>query len=204
MLYPLYIQAILSESKLLPETNTTKDKTDAELNEKIKLVCRNIKWGEKDYIYHKNFKEKFDFDFEEFNSFVVNNKFEFDYLKTILPENCFNQDNTLNKDEIISLIKDENQNRKYRQYIFGFRDDVEKYSKFKLFYEIYNIDSGRIPKCNNLVNWSIILNMLYNRCSISNDDIIFSARFILPNQKNINTTINTKYNSKSLDNLKAP
>ena len=174
----------LSETAVLPENYLTEGKTNDELKEKIKLVCRNIKWGENYYMYHQHLLENFNFD--EFEKFVTEHQFELDYLKTILPPKCFsivNNSTTLNKIEIMTLMNDKDKNRMYRQYIFGFKTDVEKYAQFKLFYEIYNIDSGRMPKCHTLVNWSIILNMLYNRCAISNNDIIFPARFILPDKK---------------------
>ena len=124
-----------SENELLPENYLTDGKTNDELKEKIKLVCRNIKWGENDYMYHKNLLENFNFD--EFEKFVKENQFELDYLKTILPPECFdvvNNITTLNKMEIMKLMNDKDKNRIYRQYIFGFKTDVEKYTQFKLFY----------------------------------------------------------------------
>ena len=108
-----------SENTLLPENYLTDGKTNDELKEKIKLVCRNIKWGENDYKYHLNLVESFNF--EEFEKFVRETPFELDYLKTILPPECFivvNTITTLNKEELMSLMLDKDKIRMYRQYIF--------------------------------------------------------------------------------------
>jgi len=53
--------------------------------DKIKEICKTIKWGTKDYFYHKNNE----FNLEEFKSWVEQNPDEIEYLKTFLPEDCF-------------------------------------------------------------------------------------------------------------------
>jgi hypothetical protein len=100
-----------SENALLPENYLTDGKTNDELKEKIKLVCRTIKWGENDYMYHQHLLENFNFD--EFEKFVNETPFELDYLKTILPPKCFsvvNNSTALNKMEIMTLMNDKDKN----------------------------------------------------------------------------------------------
>ena len=165
---------------------------------KIKNICKNIIWGSKSYDYHiKHKKQNIDTEFENFNNFIKSNPLEFDYLKTFLPSICFNKDE-LNKDEILKLLN--NDDRKYRQYIFGFGDKLSKeFTKYKQFYEIFNIEPSAGNPCHYLVNWNIILNMMYDRCAISNNDIDFPARFILPShQRHIINNPTNDYNDYNI------
>ena len=167
------------ENKFFIDNNSNNNNNNNFKSKKISEICRNIKWGTKDYIYNRDNK----FNFEEFRDFVNINPNEIEYLKTFLPNNCFILDSLnneiLNEYEIKQLSR--NKDRKHRQYIFGFGEDVSKFSFFKQFYEIYNKEFSQNHFCNNLVNFTLLLNTIYNRCAIQNQDVIFPVRFILPN-----------------------
>jgi len=199
-----YDYEFTSESNKLIDTNSFNSFND---KKKIKEICSNIKWGTEDYNYHKTKSD--DEKFAEFTKFLEEYPEEINYLKTFLPSTCFNSDsngNVINiiDDEIINLIK--SKDRKYRQYIFGFYNDVKKFIPLKQFYEIYNMQEGWKHNCNPLVNWNLILNMLNSRCSIYNDDVIFPARFILPSIATIKINNNSdklNYDIRNPTNLKS-
>ena len=148
--------------------------------EKIKEICKTIKWGTKDYEYHKNNN----FNLEEFKTWIEQNPVELDYLKTFLSKDCFIDGSgsgldLINWGNIKTLA--ESHDRTYRQYIFGYSEDIAKYSKFKQFYELFNMDfSDSWEPCDMIVIWNMISNLFFNRCAISNDDILFPVRFVIP------------------------
>ena len=144
--------------------------------DKIKEICKTIKWGTKDYYYHKNNE----FNLEEFKSWVEQNPNELEYLKTFLPEDCFTHTPDLINWENIGKLASSH-NRTYRQYIFGYSEDIAKYSKFKQFYELFNMDfSNSWKPCDMIVLWNMISNLFFNRCAISNNDVLFPVRFVIP------------------------
>lgn len=144
---------------------------------KIKEICKNIKWGVKDYEYHRDNK----FNLEQFKLFLGNNPDEVHNLRTFLPDNCFNEDGSLNFDVINELAQKHDRNHK--QYIFGYSEDIAKYAEFKQFYELFNMDfSEDSDSCDMLVMWNMISNLFFNRCAISNDDIPFPVRFVIPHK----------------------
>ena len=178
----------------LNELNNTNSKITSK--DKVKLLCQNIKWGTKDFKYHENPDS---FNFEDFESFVKATPNEIVYLKTFLPSNCFIKndkgEDILNKKEIEQLWK--THNRIKRQYIYGFGSYVKEFSKYKQFYEIKNKEFTTQNTCNPLVNWTLFLNSLYNRCGISNDDVLLPIRFILPSHTDTRHVLQ-KDNSSSL------
>ena len=190
-----YSTEYISENKMLTDyySSLSNNKDTSKQKEFISDFCNNIKWGTLDYNYHKNNN----FDYEKFNTFVKDNNNEIEYLKTFLPDNCFDENNKLNEDNIKHLAN--NHNREFRQYIFGFGDDVIKFAEHKQFYEIYNKEFSTKNVCDPLINWTLILNFFSNRCAMSNNKITFPIRFILPlNSRNIlsDDKLETVYNIK--------
>jgi cap2 methyltransferase len=108
---------------------------------------------------------------------------ELTFARTFLPGTYFNEDNTIKLEMLKDLII--SNNRIYRQFVFGFFDNPEfKYLR-KLppfLYEVGGMQQSidRKTSCNPLVNWSILLNLLYCRCSIMNSEVAFPVRFIIP------------------------
>ena len=192
------------ENNILKDYQTNKNNSETSLDydkrnkHKIAEICSSIKWGSKPYKYNRD-KE---FNFNEFNNFVKNNPNEINYLKTFLPEDCFDKNDELIEDKIQELF--DTNDRIHRQYIFGFGENVFDYSKYKQFYEIYNKEFSQNHFCNNLVNFTLLLNTIYNRCSISNDKVVFPVRFILPShERNIYKPKKEKSNTTYYD-IKKP
>ena len=185
------------ESEHIDGNKNNNDNNNIKTLKKIKKICQNINWGSKSYEYHKNKMFKYDV----FNDFITRNPLEIEYLKTFLPDNCFNENNTLNQQQIMLLV--DNNDKIHKQYIFGFGNELLKqFSNYKQFYEIFNIEPSGGNPCHKLVNWNIILNMVYNRCAISNDDIDFPARFILPiEERHITKKPENEYNDYNIKNI---
>jgi len=185
------------ENKILKEYETKQIKTEDDQTytdrnkDKIAEICRSIKWGTKPYQYSI---DRY-FSFNEFNTFVNTKSNEIEYLKTFLPIDCFNN-NKLVENAVQALF--DLDDRVQRQYIFGFGKNVLEYSNYKQFYEIYNKEFSQNHFCDSLVNFTLFLNLIYNRCSISNDKVVFPVRFILPSDerhiyKPAKSAPNTKY-----------
>ena len=103
---------------------------------------------------------------------------EIEFAKTFLPSNFFINQKTKTdyefKNELLDKIKTlitEN-NRDSRQFVFGFFKDDEFEFLLKLRPFLFEV-GGMLKEqtcstsCNPLVNWSIILNMIYSRCTTS-------------------------------------
>ena len=171
----------VSEHKILPDEYTTKGKTDIEVKEKIKEVCNNIKWGTDDYKYHK--EKNIEEIFESFKKFIVEHANELTFIKTFIPADCFDNNGDIIDAKIKELIS--NNDRQYKQYIYGYEEDVKDFIKMKQFYEIYNPNDGSEYNCSTLVNWNIILNNYYTKCALFNsnsNETNFPIRFILPDR----------------------
>ena len=188
-----------SETQKIIDTESIPDK------DKISEICNNIKWGTEDYKYYADKSD--DDKLKDFIHFLANKPTELQNLKTFLPSKCFHSSGKINSEEILELIK--TKDRKYRQYIFGFYNDIKDFIPVKQFYEIFNMQEGWNKNCHLLVNWNLIANMMYSRCSISNNtsDNMFPARFILPSSsrskvKN-NNSDKSYYDIRNPSNLKS-
>ena len=79
--------------------------------------------------------------------------------------------------------------QKYRQYVFGFYDDKEL-NTIRKSIRPFLLDAGGTLRssisdkiCSPFVNWTIMLNLLYCNCAISNDDILCPVRFLIPSPR---------------------
>ena len=74
-------------------------------------------------------------------------------------------------------------NTDYIQYVFGTRADKEWSEIFtNILYKSGSMQhsSDHRTVCHPLVDWTILFNMLYTKCSTYNNDVECFARFILP------------------------
>lgn len=125
------------------------------------------------------------------------------YARTFLPQTYFLEDGNIDIAQIKKLITENN--RDFRQFVFGFFDTP----KFK---EIYNLrpflfevggmqqSIDRKVSCHPLVNWTLLLNLLYCKCAIANSKIDFPVRFILP--KESYTKVGDDYLDKNKNHVK--
>jgi len=142
--------------------------------DKIKEQCKIINWNDDEIKY---------FDYKDFTLFLNNNnELELKFAKTFLPDECFNSDGKINIDSLKQFITLNNNN--FRQYIFGFDYSILGYKKYKPFFEarsmMTSLDGTYL--CDKFVNWNIMMNLIYNRCAMSNSEIFCPIRFILPNK----------------------
>jgi hypothetical protein len=140
----------------------------------IKEHCKNTLWGVEDYFYDKEDK----FNLEEFKNFIESSPKEKLFLKTFLPEKCFDDNDNVLWD-IVSSLED----KKIRQFIYGFREDTQIYKPYKRFFLYDNLIFGVNKNCHPLVNWTIFSNFYYDRCAISNDNVFAPVRFILSSRE---------------------
>jgi len=130
--------------------------------------------------------------------FFYDNPDEELYARTFLPESCFdNVDGkfTINFDKVKELLK--SGDRDFRQFVFGFYSDsiLDNIRQLKPF--LYEA-GGMIYKdnynssCNQLVNWSLFLNMLYCRCGVSNTEPLCPARFNITLRSSLSTSLSRK------------
>ena len=112
----------------------------------------------------------------------LSKKNEIEFAKTFLPIDFFiNQKTQTNEDfknELLDKIKTliKSNNRDLRQFVFGFFKDDEFEYLLKLRPFLFEVGGMLKEKtcstsCNPLVNWSIILNMIYSRCSITKQSL---------------------------------
>ena len=178
--------------------------------QQLEKLCTNIKWGNDIYNYNnaKIFINNFEEEYDNFYNFITKTNGEEAFVKTFLPDKCFELNGNgklIETDKLKSILHDIALNPEesdiYKQYIFGIGDDIRKFARYRNFYNTYIIMSLRsikdkdndndndktIPKlekirhnCHPLVNWTIFLNMLYSRCATYNTKIPFPIRFILP------------------------
>ena len=189
-----YKTQLQNETLNLESLKMNKTKSDID---KIKEQCKSIYWNK--VTYDKLITE---FDIEKFKTFLIkDNYLQFNLLKTFLPKELFLSNQNI--DSLITKIYDsiiKIKNRTYRQYIFGFGSDIkETYFPFRPFlYEIQSMMAGLDYKyiCDKFVNWNIMLNLVFNMCSISNTDILFPARFIIP--KHNYSLVDKNNNSKGI------
>jgi hypothetical protein len=168
------------------KTSTT-NKTETEL---IEEKCKAIYYSQ-DML---EASEKIQTDETFFDVLAKYEKFfkdprEVAYARTFLPDTSTNTyflaDGNIDMKKIAELIK--SNNRDLRQFVFGFFSDSPEFEYLKplrpFLYEIggIQISSGNKVSCSPLVNWSLLLNLLYCRCSIMNAEVPFPVRFILPN-----------------------
>ena len=175
-----------------PELN--KNTKTISIDNTINSQCNAISYGKKTI-------ENFDFD--KFKVFIEkNDSKEKKILKTFLPKICFDENQDINyvnlKKLLNGTLKDKGiliDNKKYRQYTFGFFDEEEISeirNHFRFF--LYEAGGGTFKNmCNPLVNWSTMLNLLYCKCSISNTEILCPARFIIPKREYIEYTEKESY-----------
>ena len=150
--------------------------------DRIKEQCKSIYWD--DVTLNRKIDE-FDFG-KKFKDFLTDDdNLELKILKTFLPKDIFSDNIDTLIENIKTMLKsDDPQNRTFRQYIFGFGTDIKpKYYNYRPFlFEIQSmlgpLDSKYI--CDKFVNWTIMLNLLYDTCSISNTDVLFPCRFVIP------------------------
>jgi hypothetical protein len=116
---------------------------------------------------------------------------EIEFAKTFLPSDFFINQKKKTDDEFKNELQDKikilikENNRDIRQFVFGFFKDneFEYLQKLKPFlFEVGGMLKHKTceTSCNPLVNWSIILNMIYSRCSITNTNVLCPVRFIIP------------------------
>ena len=162
--------------------NTPKHKPKSD-KEKIETLCKNTIWGIKDYEYSQKKKEELEIEFQDFKKFIETTHNELIFMKTFIPPKYFIDNDTLNWESIKNLMLSRNKN--FKQYVFGYTEDIEHYSKYKTFFELLNMDFNNTDTetCNLLVLWNMVSNLYFNRCAISNTQIPFSIRFILPKKK---------------------
>ena len=139
---------------------------------------------------------------KEFKEFMEKDNYkETILLKTVLPKEYFIKlDNNTDKlilnynkiyDDIIFPLPENKEQaklllQKYRQYVFGYyTDDGLKIIRESI--RPFLLDAGGTLRtdisdkiCSPFVNWTIMLNLLYCNCAISNDDILCPVRFIIP------------------------
>ena len=201
----------------LTKYNDLQHNTKINISQKIEEQCKNIFYNSDALNKYENINYNIDYNIDLIKKFFSNPN-EILYAKTFLPVNCIkiiDGKYEIDYAELEILLKSGDRN--YRQFIFGFYSDsiLENVRKIKPFLfeaggmsymENYN------DNCNQLVNWSLFLNMLYCRCSISNTVPLCPVRFIMPLdtvpikiEKNIitnNTTITFQMRDKlPLDNL---
>ena len=171
----------LSKNKNNKNTQTTKNANNANnVNSQCKTIYYNADVLERSQnnIYKATIYEKFKTLFEK--------QEEFEFAKTFLPEDYFKDDN---KEKFLEKIKEliNSNNRDLRQFVFAHTKD-ETFSKLQelkpFLYEAGGMSSSINYKtsCNPFVNWSIMLNLLYCRCSLSKtkSEVLCPVRFILP------------------------
>ena len=163
-------------------TNLNKSKTLITKKE-IEKQCKNTIWGIKDYEYSKKTKEELETEFDDFKHFIENTPNELIFMKSFIPPDYFIDNDTPNWESIKELML--SRNRNFKQYVFGYTEDIEHYSKYKTFFELLNMDFNNTDSetCNLLVLWNMVSNLYFNRCAISNTQIPFSIRFILPKKE---------------------
>ena len=168
----------------------TKNK-NLDINQQIKELCNNTLWGIKDYEHSKKAPDEINKEFISFKKFIEETPNELNFMKTFIPQENFNGD-IPDWEKIKQFMI--HKNRTFRQYIFGYTEDIEKYAEYRTFFELLGMDYSKNSNQNNLlILWNMVSNLYYNRCAISNNDIPFSLRFILPN--NTFNLINTKDNT---------
>ncbi len=116
------------------------------------------------------------------------------YARTFLPNECFLADGNIDIGKVKDLII--SNNRDFRQFVFGFFNtpELKKFIELKPFlFEVGGMESSieRKVSCHPLVNWTLLLNLLYCKCAIANSKVDFPVRFILPD-KNY-TKVDTDY-----------
>lgn len=171
---------------------------------KVEQQCKNI-------FYNLDALNKYDktqYNMEIIKIFL-SNPIEELYARTYLPIECFdiiiNNGNTIYKinfDKVEELLKIGDRN--YRQFVFGFYSDelLQTVRKIKPFlFEAGGMifKDNYYDSCNQLVNWSLYLNMLYCRCGIMNTYPLCPVRFVMPTdivpiqRTNKNNTINIRF-----------
>ena len=168
--------------------NTNLSRT-AKLNKKkeIEKQCKKTIWGIKDYEYIKKTTQELENEFDDFKQFIETTPNELIFMKSFIPPDYFIDNDTPNWESIKELMLSHNRN--FKQYVFGYTEDIEHYSKYKTFFELLNMDFNNTNSetdnetCNLLVLWNMVSNLYFNRCAISNTQIPFSIRFILPKKE---------------------
>lgn len=133
----------------------------------------------------KSFQDEVFARYEEF--FKDSNEVAF--ARTFLPNsgkyNCFLEDGNINMEQVKRLIIENN--RDFRQFVFGFTNNktFEKIRELRPFlFEAAGMQQSinRIVNCSPLVNWTLLLNLLYCKCAIANSKVNFPVRFLIPNE----------------------
>ena len=158
-----------------------KDIQELDIKTQIEDLCNNTIWGISDYNFNKQKFAEIEQNFISFKNFIETTPNELNYIKTFIPKEYFNDsDGSPIWDKIRDLMITKNRN--FRQYIFGYTEDIEKYAKYKTFFELLNMDYNDNTQ-NLLVLWNMVSNLYFNRCAISNNKIPFSIRFIIPTKE---------------------
>ena len=184
---------LIEHNKEILNYNEIIDKTQSpepnQLSEEINKHCKLITFSPKVSKQLENAKnitktetliEKIKTLFENKNE---NNKNEIEYAKTFLPKDCWNIDGSVNNNKIMEIIASGDRN--YKQYLYGFFSNKELEFLFKLGLPLYNV-GGMLPafekpySCSPLVIWSILLNMIYTKCSTYNTSPLCFLRLYLP------------------------
>jgi len=129
---------------------------------------------------------------------ILSNPKEELYARTFLPESCFYdilEEGKITKKINFVKVKEllDTGDRNYRQYVFGNYTDNFLTKLKQTIPFLYDV-GGVLEKpnyednCNLLVNWTLLLDLLYSRCAISNNTPLAPLRFVLPyNYANPNT-----------------
>jgi len=157
--------------------------TKLDKKKEIEKQCKNTIWGIKDYEYSKKTTQELENEFDDFKKFIETTPNELIFMKSFIPPDYFIDNDTPNWESIKELMLSRNKN--FKQYVFGYTEDIEHYYKYKTFFELLNTDLNNTnnESCNLLVLWNMVINLYYNRCAISNTQIPFSIRFILPKKE---------------------
>ena len=181
------------ESLKFHTLNENKENTDIY---RIKEQCKSIYWNK----FTSDIKLS-TFDFGKFKLLLQeDDNLELKILKTFLPKYIINDDIDILISNIQKMLTEDPTNRTFKQYIFGFGTDIkDKYFPYRPFlFEIQSMMAAQDYKqiCDKFVNWNIMLNLLFNTCSITNTDILFPCRFVLPMHNY--TLLDKKDNTKGI------
>ena len=169
------------ENEYKTEQITNKDNKSNNIDKQCKVINYNTTAVKKIEEHKKLDSKTLERTLEYITSLFKTN--ENQYAKTFLPENFWIEGGAIKIDMIKDLIV--NGDRDYIQYIFGFFSDNRIQHALDLRPLLYMAggmmaDYEYRHSCHPLVNWSILLNSLYSKCSTYNTVPKCFARFILP------------------------
>jgi len=200
-----FIEEYERENKIYDDLNFPKINTKTKaisIDNKISSQCKTIYYNDKMLEDSKNITQNKELQTKVFKNYEtwLSNPNEIEFAKTFLPAEYFTNQKTKTQEEFtnelfgnIKLLILSN-NRDYRQCVFGKFEDKE-FTNYLKYLKPFLFEVGGMLKseeqtvsCNPFVNWSILLNLLYCRCAISNTnpEVLCPVRFIIPEKAMIN------------------